>query len=68
MSQYQTGVLITLTLIEIDGITGLPTGNSKPNVSSDPDYIPPIIDTETCPIGAPPEGDFSDDFNNDFNN
>ncbi|MGH2624685.1 MAG: hypothetical protein ACRDE7_13535 [Sphingobacterium sp.] len=37
-------------LIEIDIDTGLPTGQKKPNVPSDPDYIPPFGDAELCPI------------------
>lgn len=46
----RTGRLIYTTLIEIDAITGLPTGNVKPNVPGDPDYIPPVDDPVTCPL------------------
>jgi hypothetical protein len=29
--------------------TSLPTGNTKPNLISDPDYIPPFTDIVNCP-------------------
>lgn len=45
-----TGTKIVLTLKEINQGTGDPTGNTKPNDSSDPDYIPPSTDLTTCPI------------------
>lgn len=27
-----------------------PTGVTKPNVISDPDYVAPVTDTTTCPL------------------
>lgn len=45
-----TGNLITLTLQEVNEITLTPTGDTKPNIPSDPDYIAPVEDTITCPI------------------
>lgn len=45
-----TGTKIVLTLQEINDITGLPTGNTKPNVVTDPDYISPTTDLTECPI------------------
>lgn len=45
-----TGRKIYQWLIEIDEDTGLATGNRKPNVPSDPDYIPPFTDYVSCPI------------------
>jgi hypothetical protein len=50
-----TGYKIFTDLEEYDELTGNATGNTKPNVDSDPDYIPPTEDTQACPIdvGAP---------------
>lgn len=45
-----TGIINVLTLKEIDDITSLPTGTTKPNSIDDPDYISPFLDTDTCPI------------------
>lgn len=46
-----TGRKITKTLKEVDANNGnIPTGNTKPNLPSDPDYIAPVIDTTTCPV------------------
>jgi len=45
-----TGVKIVLTLKEINDLTGLPTGNTKPNDPEDPDYIAPSTDLTDCPI------------------
>lgn len=47
-----TGQKVVLTLQEVDQDTGIPTGNTKPNVIGDPDYIAPYIDTIDCPITA----------------
>lgn len=46
-----TGNFIYTTLIEVDLTTGESTGRTKPNIPSDPDYIPPTTDHETCPLG-----------------
>lgn len=45
-----TGRKIYRWLKEIDMNTGEPTGNRKPNVLTDPDYVAPVIDYVTCPI------------------
>ena len=39
-------------LQEYNTVTNIPTGNTKPNDSGDPDYIAPAPDTATCPNGA----------------
>lgn len=44
-----TGRKIYNTLVEIDANTGVATGNTKPNTVGDPDYVPPVVDTTTCP-------------------
>jgi hypothetical protein len=38
-------------LQEYNTTTNIPTGVTKPNVISDPDYIAPVSDTATCPNG-----------------
>ena len=38
-------------LQEYNTSTNIPTGVTKPNDSSDPDYIDPVSDTTTCPNG-----------------
>ncbi len=38
-------------LQEYNTVTNIPTGNTKPNDSGDPDYIEPVADTTTCPNG-----------------
>jgi hypothetical protein len=45
-----TGQKVVLTLKQIDQTTGDPTGLTKNNSSSDPDYIAPYIDLTDCPI------------------
>lgn len=46
-----TGRKIVVTLQEVDANNGnTPSGNTKPNVISDPDYIAPTTDTGICPI------------------
>ena len=40
------------TLEEYDILTGRPTGQTKPNVESDPDYVHPAFDPDSCPIGV----------------
>lgn len=47
-----TGKLIYSILQEIDTLSGNPTGVTKPNVPSDPDYVAPIIDTVACPAAT----------------
>lgn len=37
------------TLTEIFSDTGIPTGNTKPNVPTDPDYVPPVYDVNCVP-------------------
>ena len=44
------GIWIYTNLIEIDKNTKQPTGRVKPNIPTDPDYIPPVEDVEKCPI------------------
>lgn len=39
------------TLEEYDILTGNPTGQTKPNVPGDPDYVHPIYDPTSCPVG-----------------
>lgn len=46
-----TGLKGYSTLEEYNTDTNLPTGTTKPNVDSDPDYIAPVSDTTTCPNG-----------------
>lgn len=48
----RTGYKAYTTLEEYDTLTGLATGNTKPNIDSDPDYVAPILDELACPIGA----------------
>lgn len=45
-----TGNKIYTELIEVTIPDGDPTGFTKPNHPSDPDYIPPVVDTDHCPI------------------
>jgi hypothetical protein len=45
---YTTGTKTVLTLRKY--IDGQPTNETKANSSSDPDYIPPYVDTVDCPI------------------
>jgi hypothetical protein len=65
-TRIQTGILKVTTLIEISGKTGLPTGVEKPNIPSDPDFIPPTVDAISCPVGTIDIGDFNEDFNEDY--
>jgi hypothetical protein len=44
------GLKIYTLLVEYSTLTGIPTGRTKPNVPSDPDYIDPVEDLTTCPI------------------
>lgn len=47
-----TGILIPLTLQEVlpPIPPGTPTGNTKPNTPSNPDYIAPYLDTVNCAV------------------
>ena len=46
-----TGFKLTTVLQEVNAnANNAPTGQTKPNNISDPDYISPMIDTTTCPI------------------
>lgn len=45
-----TGVKITLTLQLRNITTDTLTGDTKPNLPGDPDYIPPQVDNVACPI------------------
>ncbi len=45
-----TGKVITLTLKELYDHDNSPTGVTKPNSPSDPDYIAPSVDLATCPV------------------
>lgn len=45
-----TGIRIYTELIEVFVDSGLPTGNTKPNVVGDPDYIAPSQDLVACPL------------------
>jgi len=45
-----TGNLLTQTLIEVTDPGGTPTGNEKANLASDPDYIAPVMDDDSCPV------------------
>ena len=48
-SSGNTGYVAYSTLEEYDELTGLATGNTKPNIENDPDYVMPIYNSEECP-------------------
>lgn len=48
-----TGYQGYATLQQYDTTTSLATGVTKPNASTDPDYIAPTSDPASCPVGAP---------------
>lgn len=51
MGGDNTGRQIVLTLKEVDAANGdLPTGETKPNVIEDEDYIEPIEESEACEV------------------
>jgi hypothetical protein len=54
MALYRTGIKKYALLVEYDLVTGLPTGNTKPNLPSDPDYVAPETDVAACPVGIIP--------------
>lgn len=47
----RTGFVAYSTLSEYDNILQSFTGNVKPNVDTDPDYVAPHEDLDACPIG-----------------
>jgi hypothetical protein len=49
-SALTTGIKNILTLQEINSVTEVPTGNTKPNTIGDPDYIAPAQDLVDCPV------------------
>ena len=49
-----TGLKIYQDLEEFNSITGIATGNTKPNVDTDPDYIAPVQDLTLCPLPSVP--------------
>lgn len=51
LSGGNTGQKGFTTLQEYNTDTNLPTGNTKPNNTGDPDYAPPVNDSTTCPGG-----------------
>lgn len=46
-----TGNVGYATLQEYNTSTNLPTGETKPNIDSDPDYIAPSAGAAVCPVG-----------------
>jgi hypothetical protein len=48
-SDLNTGFANVATLEEFNTVTGLPTGNTKPNSPSDPNFIPDYI-SSSCPV------------------
>lgn len=54
MAATNTGKKIFANLQQIFNDTGLPTGESdKANDPDDVDYIPPVVDLDTCPLPVP---------------
>lgn len=49
-AEGNTGQKAYLNLERYNVATGVATGEVKPNSSSSPDYVPPVTDTEACPI------------------
>lgn len=49
-SGNNTGIKNVLTLQQINTATDTPTGQTKPNIPSDPNYISPYQDLVNCPI------------------
>lgn len=50
MPAENTGQKGFAILIQMSTLTGQPTGVTKPNIPSDPDYIPPVTDLDACPL------------------
>lgn len=51
MAYHKTGRKKFKLLVEYDVNTGRPTGRTKPNVDTDPDYVEPIDDPTVCASG-----------------
>lgn len=52
-----TGRKIYTTLYEVYTDTMEPTGRTKANIPTDPDYVPPVLDLTLCPLpGNIPDG------------
>lgn len=49
MSEFQAQKIYN-KLLEVESDTGIPTGNIKDNLPSDPDYIGPSEDNNVCPV------------------
>jgi hypothetical protein len=49
-SSLKNGTVDVLTLKQVNDNTMVPTGQTKPNSPSDPDYIAPYLDTTLCPV------------------
>jgi hypothetical protein len=47
------GMVFYEELQEYNTTTLIPTGNVKPNLEADPDYIAPSENTDACPLGPP---------------
>lgn len=52
-SNHNTGFKMWATLQEYYLDNGAPTGQQKPNVESDPNYVPPVYDVNMCPLFIP---------------
>lgn len=52
MADVKNGNLVYATLVQYSTLTGQPTGVTKPNNSSDPDYVPPVYNTTACTPGT----------------
>jgi hypothetical protein len=46
----KNGIIDILTLKEVNASNNVPTGNTKPNLTSNSDYIAPHTDTTLCPV------------------
>lgn len=55
MIPENNGDKVYTLLVEYNTRTGLPTGRVRPNVPSDPFYIAPVQDFDTCPLPEPVE-------------
>lgn len=52
MATQNTGKKAWTTLQEYNTGTNQSTGTTKPNSPSDPDYVSPVVDTQSCPLPA----------------
>jgi hypothetical protein len=55
------GTKTVLTLIQLRTVNGFPTGVTKANISSDPDYVSPYVNFGYCPVDF-----FNDEQSQDF--